>query len=107
MMFFKKEKDLDQLKQALQDKTESYEKTKYSLERLTEEYMEGIIDWPIGKQQKQHMKKIESLEKDISKSKKRLMHLKDKNIARDYSSLAISILSSYSFSAFSISCFFT
>lgn len=29
--------------------------------------MEGIIDWPIGKQQKQHMKKIESLEKDISK----------------------------------------
>lgn len=43
-MKLKKEKDLDQLKQALQDKTESYEKTKYSLERLTEEYMEGIID---------------------------------------------------------------
>lgn len=34
MMFFKKEKDLDQLKQALQDKTESYEKTKYSLETI-------------------------------------------------------------------------
>ena len=66
-MMFKKEKDLEQLKQALQKKTESCEKTKYLLERLTEEYMEGIIDWPIGKQQKQYMKKIESLEKDISK----------------------------------------
>ena len=91
-MMFKKEKDLEQLKQALQKKTESCEKTKYSLERLTEEYMEGIIDWPIG---------------IFLKSKKRSTHLKDKNIARDYSSLAISILSSYSFSAFSISCFFT
>ncbi len=58
-MKLKKEKDLDQLKQALQDKTESYEKTKYSLERLTEEYMEGIIDWPIEKQQKQYVKKID------------------------------------------------
>ena len=42
-MKLKKEKDLDQLKQALQDKTESYEKTKYSLERLTEEYMLSLI----------------------------------------------------------------
>ena len=58
-MKLKKEKDLNQLKQALQDKTESYEKTKYSLERLTEEYMEGIIDWPIEKQQKQYVKKID------------------------------------------------
>ena len=66
-MKLKKEKDLEQLKQDLQDKMEICEKTKYSLERLTEEYMEGIIDWPIGKQQKQYMKKIESLDKDISK----------------------------------------
>lgn len=71
-MMFKKEKDLEQLKKTLQDKTESCEKTKYSLERLTEEYMEGIIDWPIGKQQKQYMKEIESLEKDISKIKEEI-----------------------------------
>lgn len=34
--------------------------------------MEGIIDWPIGKQQKQYMKEIESLEKDISKIKEEI-----------------------------------
>lgn len=71
-MKLKKRKDLDKLKQVLQDKTEIYEKTKYSLERLTEEYMEGIIDRPIGKQQKQYMKKIESLEKDISKIQEKI-----------------------------------
>ena len=42
-MMFKKEKDLEQLKQALQKKTESCEKTKYSLERLTEESLEKDI----------------------------------------------------------------
>lgn len=34
--------------------------------------MEGIIDRPIGKQQKQYMKKIESLEKDISKIQEKI-----------------------------------
>lgn len=46
-MKLKKEKDLEQLKQDLQDKMEICEKTKYSLERLTEEYCFNFSFCPI------------------------------------------------------------
>lgn len=62
----------------IQQHTTYIEACEYEIERLAELYMEGQINWTVGKEQRRYQKEIERTKKIIVKKQKEVYVLRQK-----------------------------
>ena len=68
----------ERLLNEIQQHTDYIKTCYYEIDRLAELYMEGQIDWPVGREQRRYQREIERNKKLIEKKNKEIIKLRQR-----------------------------